>query len=465
MMRNSYFNEILKKLAKDDKTNMTDVISDRMIVANGRAVDLYENNIQNIRWLKDGKVKSLHLPSIICRELSRVICSEFALNIQGDNERAVYLDGIGKTIEKELPIWCERATAFGNMVLKPFVYANDVYVKAYRIGDYIPIRYREDGILDSAVFISSICKKGQWYMRLEYHHIDNGTYTIENSAYYAQNEKGLIGGAADMQSIEEWANIEPIVQIEGLREPLYGVYKNPFSNSVDIDSHLGISLYASCYDLFKECDELWESIWFEMKSGERKMFAPSGAYKRMGGEKHSMSRFYKELSTDNEIFHDFSPVFRNGAYSERLQEIFKRIEENCGLSYGIISDPATVDRTATEVKHSKERMQATVTSVQNALQFTIEDTIKAADAVCDLYGITSSGTYETVFNWDDSVIESRQEKSDRALTEYQNGLIDQAEYFVQTRGMSREEAETYIQSMQLQGQERGQDWFSDKEGT
>lgn len=463
-MKNYYFNEILRRLSLgDDSNSIQHVISDKMMYANDRAIDLYENNTENIGWLKSGKVKSLHLPATICREISRVVCSEFALNIQGENARAEYLDMAASEIEVALPVWCEKSIAFGNMVFKPYVYNDNVYVKACKIGDYIPLRYREDGVLDSAVFVSNTCVKGQWYIRLEYHHIDGDIYTIENKVYYAANENKMIGGLANIQDVPEWSNIEPITELRDVTDPLYAVYRNPFANTIDIESQLGMPLYANCFDLFKECDELWESITYEMKSGERRVFATAGAFKRMGGEKHALSRFYKELDLDHDAFKEFSPAFRNSAYTQRLQEVFKRIEENCGLSYGTISDPATVDRTATEVKHSKERMQSTVTGIQNALQSTLEKTISATNTVCDLYGITPSGEYETVFNWDDSVIESRQEKAERAMQEYQMGLIDQAEYFVQTRGMNREEAEAYVSGMALNKQQ-GQDWFSDNTG-
>jgi A118 family predicted phage portal protein len=175
-----------------------------------------------------------------------------------------------------------------------------------------------------------------------------------------------------------------------------------------------------------------------------------------------MKRFYKELDIEDQNFiHDFSPALRNSEMSSRLQEIMRRIEENCGLSYGIISDPVEVAHTATEVKHSKERLMATVTSIQNALHAALNFTIQACSDLCDLYKITPAGDWELVCEWDDSVIESREEKSARALQELQNGLIDDVEYFVQTRGMSLEEATEYVNEIKKRkpNKPQGVDWF------
>lgn len=461
-----FFSEIYNRLTVGrDNVNRSAVqscISDKMAREIQAAADLYANNIKNIEWLKNGNVKSLRLPSVICKEISRVATSEFDITVQGNNPRAVFLGNMCQNITTNIATWTERCAAFGNTVFKPFVYNNIVYIKPCRIGEYIPLRYEDDGTLSSVVFVANICRSNQWYTRLEYHHIEDGIYTIENSAYMSTSDNGSLGGAVSLETVPEWADIQPIVQIEGDITPLYGVYKNPFANNVDIDSKLGVSLYAECFDLFKEADELWENIWYEMRSGERKIFAPPGAYRQIGAQ-YRTSRFYKELDMENEMFQEFSPVFRNTAYSYRLQEIFKRIEENCGISYGTISDPVTVDRTATEVKHSKERMQATINGIQNALQYALTDTITAADKVCDLYNLTPTGAYSLVFNWDDSVIESRQEKADRAMMEYQMGLIDEADYFVQTRGMTREEAEAFFANMNKDGgRPKKGVWYNDE---
>jgi hypothetical protein len=104
---------------------------------------------------------------------------------------------------------------------------------------------------------------------------------------------------------------------------------------------------------------------------------------------------------------------------------------------------------------------ATVTSIQNAMHTALNYTIQACSDLCDLYKITPAGEWELVCEWDDSVIESREEKSARALQELQNGLIDEVEYFVQTRGMSLEEATQYVDEIKKRKPDKpqGVDWF------
>lgn len=454
------FNEIYKRLSagKDSANNIQQTISARMADEMRFADDLYYNRVENIPWLANGQIKSLHMPSVLCREVSNVVCSEADISISGENDRAEYMNTIAKQINRALPIYTEKALATGNLIFKPFVSNGQIYIKACEIGDFIPIRYDDTGKLESVAFVSTINRNNSWYVRVEWHHVEGDVYTIENRAFMSNENSTSLGGAIALDTVPEWVGIEPVVTIPADIPLLFGVYRAPFANTVDKDSYLGLSIYSSCFELFKEADELWEATTYEMKSGERRVFAPTGAFQKIR-DKYKLYRFYKELNVDGEMFHDFSPALRNTSYSYRLQEIFKRIEENCGLAYGTISDPQTIEHTATEVKHSKERMQATVNAIQTEMQYALESTFEAVNNICDLYGITAQGDYEPIFVWDDSVIESRQEKADRALMEYQNGLIDKADYFVQTRGMSRDEALTYIAEMTVQDQ-KGQDWFS-----
>jgi A118 family predicted phage portal protein len=461
MMR---FNDVYTKLNKNG--NINSVISPKMAEDILFSESLYYNDIRYIPWLRNAKTtRSLRLPSVLCREVANVVCSEFDLSVSGENARAEYLNNRAQSITRYMPRWTEKALAMGNLAFKPFTIGEDIYIKACELGDYVPLRIREDGTIDSVAFVSTICRSDKWYTRIEYHHKEVDKYTIENKAYFTEMRGGTIGAEIPLDTVPEWADIYPMVELDSSYPMLFGIYKSPCANTVDKESMLGVSLYSQCYDLFKEVDELWESIQFEMKSGERRIFAPDGAYVKMGGERRRLSRFYQEVDMEQELFKDFSPPFRNQFYSERLQEVFKRIEENSGLAYGTISDPLSVERTATEVKHSKERMQATVTAIQTELQYALQDTITAVNAVCDIYDIAPGSDYETVFTWDDSVIESRQEKSDRAMMEYQMGWIDEADYFMQTRGMTRDEADAYVDRMGVKTAAKKGVWFQKEQQT
>ena len=429
---------------------------------------IYKSDRGLVPWLKNNEeLRSLHLGSTIAKELARIVCSEINLVVQGESERAKYLNKIAKFIEQRLARYTEQGIALGTGVLKPTVNTQHdtptLGIQFVRLSDFLPLQVNEDDVCVDSIFLSDITNEESKYTRLERHTITDKGYKVTNLAFesVASDTFGL-GRPIELSKVPEWADLKPEAELDHVTTPLYGLYTNPIANLNNLDSPLGMSLYSTSKDLLEEADLVWEQIWFEVKSGERKIFAAPSAFDRLNGDTYTMKRFYRELDVEDANFiHDFSPALRNAEMSSRLQEIMRRIEENCGLSYGIISDPVEVAHTATEVKHSKERLMATVTSIQNAMHTALNFTMQACSDLCDLYGITPAGGWELVCEWDDSVIESREEKSARALQELQNGLIDEVEYFVQTRGMSLEEATEYVAEINKRkpAKPQGVDWF------
>lgn len=429
---------------------------------------IYKSDRALVPWLQHNEnLKSLHLGSTVAKELARIVCSEISLVVQGESERAKYLNKIAQYIEQRLAKYTEQGIALGTGVLKPTVNTQHavptIGIQYVRLSDFLPLAVNEDDMCIDSIFLSDITNEDFKYTRLERHTITDDGYKVTNLAFESViGDTYGLGRPVELSKVPEWADLKPEAKLQNISTPLYGLYTNPIANLNNLDSPLGTSIYSTSKDLLEEADLLWEQIWFEIKSGERKIFAPPSAYTQIHGDEYIMHRFYKELDIEDPNFmRDFSPALRNSEMSSRLQEIMRRIEENCGLSYGIISDPVEVAHTATEVKHSKERLMATVTAVQNAMHAAINFTIQACSDLCDLYKITPAGEWELICEWDDSVIESREEKSARALQELQNGLIDDVEYFVQTRGMSLDEAKEYVAAINARKPDKpqGVDWF------
>ncbi len=69
----------------------------------------------------------------------------------------------------------------------------------------------------------------------------------------------------------------------------------------------------------------------------------------------------------------------------------KLIEFACCLAYGTLSDPQNVDKTATEIKTSKQRSYTFVSDTQLALQTALEDLVYAMNFWASLYGLVPPG--------------------------------------------------------------------------
>ena len=128
-------------------------------------------------------------------------------------------------------------------------------------------------------------------------------------------------------------------------------------------------------------------------------------------------------------------------------------ESQCGLSFGILSKNTEVEKRVEEIKTSKQDYFVTVSDIQGSLQTALEDMLYGIDVLMSLYDISHKSNANTSFDWDDSILVDSEKKQSQALVERNAGLIDDIEYFVQTRDYSEEEATEYVDKMKQRSPE------------
>lgn len=111
----------------------------------------------------------------------------------------------------------------------------------------------------------------------------------------------------------------------------------------------------------------------------------------------------------------FSPAIRDSSLFNGLNHILQRIEFNCGLAYGTISEPADIEKTAEEIRSSKQRSYTYVSNIQKSLEGALEQLVYAMDVYADLYDLAPSGDYELNCTWGDSVLEDTDKEFSRRL--------------------------------------------------
>ena len=122
------------------------------------------------------------------------------------------------------------------------------------------------------------------------------------------------------------------------------------------------------------------------------------------------------MENGKELFDIFSPEFRDQSLLNGLEEYKRNIEFAVGLSYGDISNPAMVEKTATEIRSAKKRKYNMVSAIQSNLKDCLSDLV---DALAFYNGLTTSG-YEFICDFKDSILvdeetERQQDKADVAI--------------------------------------------------
>lgn len=399
-------------------------------------------------WINDD-IKSLELPSAIANEFVRLTMSEFNTDITG-GARASYIKKIYYNAIKELPNNLEHGNAKGGLVLKPYVKNNNIFVEFIQQGYFFPIEYDDTGKIIGAVFVSQKTKGEDIYTRLEYHSLQGTDYFIINKAFKSKDENDL-GDEVPLYQVEEWKSIQEETKIENIEKPLFSYYKPPIANNIDVKSPLGISVYAKAENLIKDADIQYGRTMWEYEASEKAIYASTEALRQRHKNGVSLweipklkDRLFRTVditkANGEELFHDYSPEVRDEAFWRGLNKIIERIEFNVGLAYGTLSEPTFSDKTATEIKTSKQRSYVTVSRMQENLQDALEDLLYAIDTLTTLYNLAPIGTYQASFEWGDSVLMDTEKEQVLQMQEVNAGLRSKLKYIMFRYGLTEEQA-------------------------
>lgn len=367
---------------------------------------------------QDCNVKAVGLPAAICREVTRPTLVEFTANITG-SQRADYLSDGFRLAKENFGKALELGLALGGVALKPYIYGDKLLVDMTGAAGFQPTKFDPTGRCIGGVFRDKPVKvNGKYYVRLESHDLTDTVYTIKNKAYYSDST-GSVGAPAPLEVVPEWADIQEEVTIQNMDGPLFAYFKPPIANTADTNSLCGMSIYgdAATVELIKQADEQWERLRWEYKSGERKVL--------MDGNTSTANMFDKRLfeigafTADGDFYQFLNPELRNDAVYKGFQDVLRRIEFNVGLSYGDISDPQTVEKTATEIRSGKQRKYVLISSIQTSLEHTFDALIYAMDVYATLYGLAADGEYEVTYDWGDSILDDQETKGNEFARDLQ----------------------------------------------
>ncbi len=385
-----------------DKGTIKNAIGEDIAMSNSMAQairlwsDMYENG---------GK---LNLPAAISREIARLISIEMKSEITG-GARGKFLNEKYNEIIQNIRGPLEHGCAKGGLILKPYVKDKEMMVDYIQADVFFPLAFNNSGKITAAVFVERIVKGSKYYTRLEKHVLNGSTYTISNKAYLSFNE-GSLGNTASLNAVDEWSSLLEETTLANVKKPLFGYFKPALANVVDTNSPLGVSVYADAVELIEEANRQFERLLWEFESGERALHVNTMAFKKDKNGKPILpdKRLYKTLDADdNDLFKEWTPTLRGEEIDKGLDSMLRKIEFNCGLAYGTLSNMQNVDKTAEEIKASKQRSYATVSDNQRALKNALEDLIYAMDVWCTLYNLAPLSKWETSFEFDDSIIADR----------------------------------------------------------
>ena len=397
-------------------------------------------------------VRPLGLPGAIGRELARHALTEFSVAVSG-SARAEYINRQMQLAAAKFGIDLELGLCLGGVCLKPYPDNGRVLVDAFTT-KFTPTRFDGTGKAIGGVFESDPVRQGKdWFVKLEYHDLqtrkDGRTvYVVENKAF-----RSVSGGGArervPLDSVKAWAGLSEREELERLDGPLFAYFKPPSANSVEPSSSLGVSVYSGpTVDLILQADEQWQQLRREYKTGKRRMIIDKGV---MDASQADDEIYEYGVFSSKDFFQFINPEIRDDPLYNGFQRILQRIEFNVGLAFGTISDPQSVEKTATEILAAKQRQFVTEKAIQAAFQSTLDDLIYAMDAWCDLARLAPAGTYSVDYNWGDGVLDDPETKRQDMAMDMQRvsaGLMKPVAFVMKWDGVDEKTARKMLPDME-----------------
>src|SRR5690625_4995743 len=249
----------LEDIAINDE--MYDLIEQWKALYRGYYPDWHDITYHTIEGIKTRRMMTLNMAKTSAAEMASLVFNEKCeISIgDGENETAKFIDEVFRhnKFNKKFQDFLEYSFAHGGMVIKPYVEDDKMKLSFVTADCFIPIAWSNETITEG-VFINETQKGRKKYTLLEWHTWENGVYTITNELYESQTGADL-GKQIPLETL--YPGLDPVVGMPKVKKPIFVYIKPNTANNIDIQSPLGISIFANAMDTMKAIDTSFDSFY------------------------------------------------------------------------------------------------------------------------------------------------------------------------------------------------------------
>ncbi|PEI42580.1 portal protein [Bacillus pseudomycoides] len=404
---------------------------------------------------KSRKMASLNMAKVISQEMAALIFNEkCSINISDDT----LSDNIKNVLDennfiKEFQRYLEYTFALGGMVIK--VYWDEGIKLSYVTADcFIPIAWDNKHITEG-VFVNEVSKGDKKYTLLEWHLVEGKEYVIKNELYESKNQ-GDLGVKVSLATL--YPELEEEVRIENLSKPMFVYFKPNTANNLDLNSPLGISLYANSLHVLKSLDIAFDSFQREFVLGKKRIIVPTSAIKTiidpLSGEMHryfdSTDEVYEAMNFEDgtDKIQDVSVELRVEEHIASINALLNYLSAQIGFSAGAFSFDGQGVKTATEVVSENSKTFRTKQSHETIIEDGIRDLVDIVIEVASLYDeFENTDEYEVTVTFDDSIAEDQAAEINKQILLVTNNLTTKKKAIMKIHGVSEEEATQMLEEI------------------
>ena len=367
-------------------------------------------------------IDNINFNAIFSNKLANYVINDSNINITGENKRVDLLNNVSQSMWKKAKKITSMGFGYGGVLIIPFVKGGKIYYNIVS-QNRLTIDMMEGETITGATILADkkvITRQignPLVYLRWTNYKVQNGNITITQQF---TNEKGETIPVPDF-----WRNIQEKQVITGVDRVLFGYIKSPVNNRKTNDKY-GVPITYGCDKTIFEIKETMKQLFDEYKA--KKTFVGVDSTLFDGRNALPKDGIYKgfDFGADGESkFEIFDPAFR--PYTDRLDELYRRLEHEIGTSAGILSEVNTQNATATEIRRSMYDTFTIVDDMRSNIEKAMEDFLYSANVLANAYNLSPQGEYELDFDWSYSLLEDSQETFNQLVTAEGKGIVSKVE--------------------------------------
>lgn len=419
-------------------------------------------------WVS-GDVRTIRFSNTVARELAKLITHNIDIKteqIYGSAEKALFIQSaLGEHFLENSQEIMENVICYGGVMAK----WNGKGIDYMKPDMFVVTEFDSNKNITGCIFFSYYAEGKKYYTRAEWHRFETiarkneQTNEYETLNVYKISNKAFVSDDIDETGEEiplsktKWKDIQKETTIENLEHPLFAYIRNPYSNTVDSESPLGMSSFHECLEELRWIDIAMSNMGAETEVSAPIMFVDESAIRYANNTGIKLPKFIKGLSmgvNQSNTIEQWQPELKVTSRIEGINFYLSIIGYKCGFDpgYFVFNGQSIVVATATQVEATERRTVNTVLSYRNLLDRPningegrigfVHDIAYVIDAMSTMngeYNPSEYGNYKLYCDFADLTENAEEEKA----FDYQlamQGFISKARFLVLHKGMTEEEA-------------------------
>lgn len=432
-------------------------------------------------WV-DEDTKTIRFSNTIARELASLITQNIDIKVQaayGESEKSEYIQkNIDTDFLTNVQEIVEKMIRLGGVMAK----WNGTGVEYLTPDMFLVTDYDSEGNINGCIFFSYYSENEKFFTRAEWHRFetiskkkdDSGeesygnVYKISNKSYVSE-DTNEIGREIPLKKTK-WKDIESEVRVENLKNSLFKYFKNPFSNTIDPDSPLGVSAFSESIEELRWLDIAISTMGVETEDSKPIVFVSQSAIQFANINNIKLPRYVQGLEMGNTVdntIEQWNPTMQVASRIEGINFLLSIISYKAGFDpgYFVFDGQKVTMATATQVESSEQRTINTVMSYRNLFERPksngdgrvgfIHDLAYIIDATATMDGKfppEDFGNYEIFCSFADLTSNAEEDKA-FSYQLAQNGYISKARFLVLHMGYTEEEAIQLVEEARAEREE------------